>query len=46
MKTHIFRRTDVFKYLGVLVTTDNVGTIKIPARLEAGSNVVMPYGLY
>jgi hypothetical protein len=26
VKTHIFGRTEVFKYLGVLVTTDNVVT--------------------
>jgi hypothetical protein len=35
VKTHIFGRIYVFKYLGVLVTTDNVLTKEIQARLKA-----------
>jgi hypothetical protein len=46
VKTHIFGRTDVFKYLGVLMTTDNVVTKEIQARLKAGNDVIMPYRLY
>jgi hypothetical protein len=37
VKTHIFGRTDVLKYLGVLMTTDNVVTKEIQARLKAGN---------
>jgi hypothetical protein len=37
VKTHMFGRNDVFKYLGVLVTTDNVVTKEIQARLKAGN---------
>jgi hypothetical protein len=37
MENHIFGRTDVFKYLGVLVTTGNVVTKENQTRLRAGN---------
>jgi hypothetical protein len=37
VENHIFGRTNVIKYLGVWVTTDNVVTKEIQARLKAGN---------
>jgi hypothetical protein len=37
VKNHIFLRTDVFKYLGVLVTIDNIVTKDFQARFKAGN---------
>jgi hypothetical protein len=37
MENHIFGNPSVFKYLGVLVATDNVLTRDIQARLKAGN---------
>jgi hypothetical protein len=46
VENHIFGRTDVLKHLRVLVTTDNVVTKEIQARLTATIDVIMPYRLY